>query len=495
MSQFQSVFISYGGPDTAFAERLHKALRRRGINAFIFSKDAVPGQRLHRLMRQGINEYDRVVLVCSRNSLDRAGVLNEIEETLEREAREGGLSLLLPITLDAYLFDEWNPGRPDVAQAVRARVAARFEGWRKNARSFRAAVDKLVTALENRSLEEHTHLPAELEEVLQLALELTEQGNSAGLRIAVKKLKAMERLPAYTSAISAFAVPLCEACGDTVGDVHASIERLLRSRKHTFLPCLIAGYPRGSPCSLAILSGTLRKDTALLFERITREETADSVRWRTAAAALAISNSTVWEKILLEIFEKGPLTVGVAVAMATLHTDRVNQLIAERLSEMPLRERQIILNAANEVQNVSFLPVVERLIEAGDLDEATWEYFDRHSWGKMHMTVREALEHPTREGVERLLEGMNARQVELCISDLRRHIDEVEDYFERASPDDWDDPKFGDTELEKLENLRTRYGWVVEYFADVARQGNRSRLSLKQIEQVTGTKAGRKRNV
>ena len=92
---FQSVFISYGGPDKPFAERLHGELSRRGVKAYVFSKDAEPGAKLHRVMREGVNRYDRVILLCSRDSLDRPGVLNEIEETLQREAREGGNPVLM----------------------------------------------------------------------------------------------------------------------------------------------------------------------------------------------------------------------------------------------------------------------------------------------------------------------------------------------------------------------------------------------------------------
>lgn len=55
-------------------------------------------------MREGINKHDRMILICSKHSLDRPGVLNEIEEVLAREAREGGTAYLIRIRLDDYLF-------------------------------------------------------------------------------------------------------------------------------------------------------------------------------------------------------------------------------------------------------------------------------------------------------------------------------------------------------------------------------------------------------
>jgi hypothetical protein len=47
-----------------------------------------------------------VLLLCSRHSLNQKGVLNEIQETLAREARDGGASYLLPIMLDDYVLKE-----------------------------------------------------------------------------------------------------------------------------------------------------------------------------------------------------------------------------------------------------------------------------------------------------------------------------------------------------------------------------------------------------
>ena len=142
-----STFISYGGPDTDFAYRLNDVLLKQGVTTFFFAKDAIPGRKLHRLMRDGINEYDRVILVCSKASLDRPGVLNEITETLQREARDGGKEYLIPITLDDYVFSDWSPEDPGVAQAVRDRVVADFRGVETDRAKFDAGLRRLLSAL------------------------------------------------------------------------------------------------------------------------------------------------------------------------------------------------------------------------------------------------------------------------------------------------------------------------------------------------------------
>lgn len=77
-------------------------------------------------MMHRINDYDRTILVCSKDSLDRPGLLYELEKTIEREAREGGKSYLIPITLDNYVFSEWKPERENLRTEILNRVVADF---------------------------------------------------------------------------------------------------------------------------------------------------------------------------------------------------------------------------------------------------------------------------------------------------------------------------------------------------------------------------------
>jgi TIR domain len=143
---YASAFLSYGGPDEAFARSLYESLVARGVTVFFFPESSTPGQRLHRTMSEGIHEFDRVLLICSRNSLTRPGVLNELEQILAREAREGGTELLIPLLLDDFALVEWTPARPDLARQVRYRVAADF----RNAESdleYSKQFERLLKAL------------------------------------------------------------------------------------------------------------------------------------------------------------------------------------------------------------------------------------------------------------------------------------------------------------------------------------------------------------
>jgi hypothetical protein len=97
-------------------------------------------------MRRGVNDHDRVILICSESSLQRPGVLNELTETLAREARDGGNEYLIPVRLDDYVFSSWAPAREDLAQTVRDRVIADFRDHADPTR-FDAELGKLIIAL------------------------------------------------------------------------------------------------------------------------------------------------------------------------------------------------------------------------------------------------------------------------------------------------------------------------------------------------------------
>jgi uncharacterized protein YjbI with pentapeptide repeats len=145
----QSTFISYGEPDTDFARRLYDSLIARRITVFYFPENARWGERLSNEVHTQLNSYDRVILICSEGSLNRSGVLNEIQETFDREARDGGAAYLLPIALDDYLFDPtgWERVQPDMARRVRTRVVGDFRQAQTDLGEYDKALHRLIDQL------------------------------------------------------------------------------------------------------------------------------------------------------------------------------------------------------------------------------------------------------------------------------------------------------------------------------------------------------------
>jgi hypothetical protein len=144
-----SCFISFGGPDERFAKMLYDSLTEQGIQAFFFPEHAPAGEPLHRVMREGVNQFDRTIVICSKESLVRPGVLNELKETLQREAREGGKDILIPIRLDNYVLAGWEPHDPGLAQAVRDRVVLDFTGTTDDKLKYNTALSRLISVLEH----------------------------------------------------------------------------------------------------------------------------------------------------------------------------------------------------------------------------------------------------------------------------------------------------------------------------------------------------------
>jgi len=144
---YNTLFISYGGTDESAAASINAHLRSKGIKTWFFPDDALPGQKLHRTMHDAVNSHDRVLLICSEQSLRRPGVLNELERVLEREAKEGGSEILIPITLDDYVFGDWAPKRSDIADQIRSRVITKVDTAQLKSEYVQKQLGKLVLAL------------------------------------------------------------------------------------------------------------------------------------------------------------------------------------------------------------------------------------------------------------------------------------------------------------------------------------------------------------
>jgi hypothetical protein len=90
-----------------------------------------------------------LVSICPTCS--RVGVLNEIERVLEREAREGGTDILIPVTIDDFVFSDWKPSRDDIAAQVRSRVITTIPNNDIANVEFQKELEKVVQMLKKRT--------------------------------------------------------------------------------------------------------------------------------------------------------------------------------------------------------------------------------------------------------------------------------------------------------------------------------------------------------
>lgn len=141
--QYYSCFISHSSLDKEFCERLYNDLRGAHVRTWYFPEDAKWGRPVWGEIDRSISIYDKLVLVCSQNSLQSGPVLREIERALNREGREGK-HILFPIIIDDYVFNEWqHPRKVDVL----AKVVGDFRGWHIDVMQYNQSFKRLLDNL------------------------------------------------------------------------------------------------------------------------------------------------------------------------------------------------------------------------------------------------------------------------------------------------------------------------------------------------------------
>jgi hypothetical protein len=141
--QFYSCFISHSSKDKRICERLYADLQVKGIHTWYFPEDAKWGEPVWEEIDRSIKVYDKLIVVCSKNSLQSGPVLREIERALNREDKEHK-SILFPVTIDNYICKTWKHPRKD---DVLAKTVGFFNEWNRSDEKYKTAFMKLVKAL------------------------------------------------------------------------------------------------------------------------------------------------------------------------------------------------------------------------------------------------------------------------------------------------------------------------------------------------------------
>jgi len=134
---FYSCFISYSSKDDDFAQRLYADLQAKNVRCWKFDENAKWGEPVWGEIDTAIRHYDKLVVICSRHSLQSPPVIREIERALQKEDREHR-NVLFPVRIDDYLFDEWDHSRK--ADVV-SKVIGDFRGWENHAAYGKAFPD------------------------------------------------------------------------------------------------------------------------------------------------------------------------------------------------------------------------------------------------------------------------------------------------------------------------------------------------------------------
>ena len=117
-------------------------MQAKNVRCWKFDENAKWGEPVWGEIDTAIRHYDKLVVICSRHSLESPPVIREIERALQKEDREHR-NVLFPIRIDDYLFDEWeHPRKADVV----SKVAGDFRGW-NNLAAYSKAFPRFLDAL------------------------------------------------------------------------------------------------------------------------------------------------------------------------------------------------------------------------------------------------------------------------------------------------------------------------------------------------------------
>lgn len=164
-----SCFLSYARTDSDFAKHLRDSLRQEGIPCWQDIHDMRAGHFWREQIYDAIEKHDKLVLICSRASLERPAVVEEIQEAISRE-RQTGTQKLFPIRIDDFILakeldmlsrakvatGEWSE---NWVSRVRAYHIPDFSKW-STPEAFREEFRKLVEALNRPIGSSGTRIPA-----------------------------------------------------------------------------------------------------------------------------------------------------------------------------------------------------------------------------------------------------------------------------------------------------------------------------------------------
>jgi uncharacterized protein YjbI with pentapeptide repeats len=145
---FYSCFISYSHKNRDFAKLIHEHLQKSGIQCWFDEEYLLPGDDILDAVDNGIRKWDKILLCCSRDSLNSPWVDRELDKALQKEEklwRETGKKSLavIPLNMDGYLFS-WENSKASILQS---RLAADFTNWDTNQEKFKVQIEKIIRAL------------------------------------------------------------------------------------------------------------------------------------------------------------------------------------------------------------------------------------------------------------------------------------------------------------------------------------------------------------
>jgi uncharacterized protein YjbI with pentapeptide repeats len=137
-----SCFLCHHNLDRVFCEHLSEDLRANGVRCWFFQNEFAAGREVFEA-KTASQEYERLLVICSKNSLADPVVCAEIDRALSLQDQLQR-PVLYCVTRDDFLADTWtHPRKTDVLNAV----VSDFRHWERPD-SYARGLGKLMGALQ-----------------------------------------------------------------------------------------------------------------------------------------------------------------------------------------------------------------------------------------------------------------------------------------------------------------------------------------------------------
>ncbi|MFC1970712.1 toll/interleukin-1 receptor domain-containing protein [Chloroflexota bacterium] len=149
---YYSCFISYSAKDQEFVDKLYIDLQDNGVRCWYAEHDIKAGKKVHEQIEDAIQQYDRLLLVLSDNSMNSEWVKTEIANARERASKEKK-QILFPIRLvDFRVIQAWkcfdaDRGK-DSAREIREYFILDFQNWRDE-EAYQRSFERLLRSIKN----------------------------------------------------------------------------------------------------------------------------------------------------------------------------------------------------------------------------------------------------------------------------------------------------------------------------------------------------------
>lgn len=138
----KSCFISHSSKDVKFVEKLYNDLQENDMNCWYAPEDLDIGDKTRDKIDKAIEDYDKLLIILSENSIESYWVEDEVEAAIDYEITNNTIKLL-PIMIDKSVF---GLDKPWFKKIKRNRNIGDFSDW-ESPEQYELKLSKLIKSI------------------------------------------------------------------------------------------------------------------------------------------------------------------------------------------------------------------------------------------------------------------------------------------------------------------------------------------------------------